>query len=144
MASQAPSPASQRPPPCGQCEDRAPRVAALQRRCAELTASLAREQERQEVQEREAAKEVQRLKEEHSASFGQMGTLLAEQRRVGGRWKEEMVELTASFEGRLQEASRRNRRLRKTVDTLKVGEDKSCTYPALSLGLLMPQYCRWR
>lgn len=104
-------------------------MAALQRRCAELTAALATEQERQEVQEKEAAREVQRLKEEHSASFGQMGALLAEQRRVGGRWKEEMVELTASFEGRLQEASRRNRQLRKTVDTLKVGEDKSTIQP---------------
>ena len=80
------------------------------------------------MQEREAAKEVQRMKEEHTASFTQMGALLAEQRRVGGRWKEEMVELTASFEGRLQEASRKNRHLRKTVDNLKVEKTSPATF----------------
>ena len=41
--------------------------------------------------------------------------------QVGGRWKAEMVELTGKFEGRLQEAARRNRGLRDRVAQLKVG-----------------------
>lgn len=107
-------------PQCIECAERRMRVQSMGTRCKQLASCLAKEEEAQVQQEKELAERLAGAQKEHAENFAKLGALLAEQRKVGGQWKAEMVTLTENFERRLQEAGRRNKELKGKIAGLKV------------------------
>lgn len=108
--------------PCdhlGCCRDDASLQQELAKEKEILQNELARANMELNAKEIEFENRVAALNQNYGSSINEMKILLASQRKLGNRWKEEMSALTQMFETTIRDLSTENRQLKRMAEKLK-------------------------